>query len=199
MEKRVFLSIIPPENILNQIEIITYELEKKLKSKFSFVKKENWHLTLLFLGYQNERSLSTIRAETEEILKTTEKININLSQIDYEPETKNPRMIWLKTDNQTSVKLHHLSKKIKNRLQSRELVIKAIDHTLQGHVTLLRIPNSSQRQPFPPIQKTENIYFLADKVYLMSSSLKPRGAEYGLLETFKLAGVKKLAQDYNSS
>ena len=93
MIKRAFIAIPLPEDIKNQI--VSFQ-KKTLGLPINWTKKENLHITLLFLGYLNEDQLSDTIEAFEEIISYHSLFSITLSKYCYGPPNKKlPRMVWI--------------------------------------------------------------------------------------------------------
>ncbi len=96
MFSRLFISISISEEIKEKIaEKIEAAAEKHRELPFRFVKQENWHITVLFLGYIKDFEIPAICEELKKVAGNHEPFLINFDKIVYGPDSKNPRMIWL--------------------------------------------------------------------------------------------------------
>jgi len=92
MRKRIFIAINLPEEIKKKLS----EYQSKLPDlPIRWVKKDNLHITLVFLGYLNDEEILEVCKITEEAASQNSSFFINLKKICYGPPKKMPpRMVW---------------------------------------------------------------------------------------------------------
>ncbi|MDP3015120.1 MAG: RNA 2',3'-cyclic phosphodiesterase [bacterium] len=207
--RRLFIAINLPENIKEAIEEIVNDLKISMNQhvdqlnqqiEIRFLPKENWHLTISFLGYQpidaDLRGQSTLTAIIESIKEAAKKFSaakIEFKKIMLAPPNKSPRMIWLSGTKETSKILGVIKTKLENELIKNRVQFKKENRGFNCHLTLARFP--------VPLQKYENIRlskkliprlgviyekqlpisFDAQSLDLMESRLKRTGAKYEIL------------------
>jgi 2'-5' RNA ligase len=175
---RVFVAINFPEEIKKRIKAETEALKLKFDpAAIRFLTPENWHLTLSFLGYQEEKSVDLIIRAMEEICKNQNSFMVKLEKIIYGPP-KTPRMIWMAAAAETSQKMALLKTALEDKLAEAGVKFKRERRLFSAHVTLARF-----RQPMtvlPEIKKNIMLEFEADSLDLMESHLRRSGAEYSL-------------------
>ena len=94
MRHRIFIAINLPENIKK--ELVSYQ-EKWPELPIRWTKKENLHITLVFLGSLNDEEVLEICKITREVALINESFSVNLNKICYGPPKKMPpRMVWVK-------------------------------------------------------------------------------------------------------
>jgi 2'-5' RNA ligase len=185
MKKRVFIAINLPDNVRNKLE----EIQKKTENSFSYfsgfcpvtwTRKNNLHVTLLFLGNIETEDLFYIFEKLEAITKNTEPFEVNLNSITYSPDN-NPRMVWVNGEKGKELKVFQdsMEKELFNR-GSKEFNV---------HVTLGRIKQWQFRKiPKEEIPELEqvNLTFKVNSIEVMESELKRGGAMYTTLKSFPL-------------
>jgi 2'-5' RNA ligase len=165
-----------------------YKIEEKLSKSFSEVRfspPENWHITLLFLGDQEDDALAKIVRVAEEVAAEAPELELNLEKIIFGPEGKEPRMIWAVGDAESSKKIGALKRGLEDRL-IEEGVRFEIDHkpaTL--HITLARIGRFDASST-PRVEEELDLKMRAEKIEVMESELKKDGPEYFTLGSFDL-------------
>ena len=188
MIKRAFIAIPLPEDIKNQI--VSFQ-KKTLGLPINWTKKENLHITLLFLGYLNEDQLSDTIEAFEEIISYHSLFSITLSKYCYGPPNKKlPRMVWIEiAENPKLLSLQNDLKESLFSLPSFQYKEKQ-NREYSSHITLGRIRQlefaklaSEQR---PNIDEDCSLVFSANSVAIMESQLKKTGAEYTILKTCNL-------------
>ncbi len=185
MKKRVFVAINLPLNIKEKL----VEKQKEIDHSFSFfngfcpvkwTKKDNLHITLLFLGNIEMEDVFYTLEKTEEIAEKINPFETIMNKIEYFPYN-NPRMIWVKGEEREELKRiqKHLDKELFNR-RSKEF---------SPHLTLGRI----RQWQFKKIEKEEipclgeiNLKFRVNSLEVMESELKRNGSIYTILKSFPL-------------
>ena len=113
MKKRLFIAINLPEQLKDKIESVVADLAANTKfDNFRFSAKENWHITITFLGDQNDAALIGILKSLEEISGQFSPFEINISDISYGPKGKGSKMIWLNCGSETNSVLSVLKKEL---------------------------------------------------------------------------------------
>jgi len=181
MGKRVFIAIDLPDDIKDGILEVLSIWKNKLKFPIRWIKPENWHLTLVFLGYQQIEDIKLIEEKIKPIVSTFKNFEINLDKIIYGPPGKPPRMIWVKAQ---SPEYNVLKESIESGLIKAGIKFKKEIRSPNPHLTLARFQESIRI--FPEINTQVDLSFKVEKIVLMESQLKSSGAEYIPLNYFNL-------------
>jgi 2'-5' RNA ligase len=189
MRRRIFIGINLPEEIRKELE--------KFQFKFSelparWVKKENFHITLAFLGYVKDEDLPRIIEITKNVATRHAPFLIKIVKVTYgPPKVSPPRMVWAIGEKNES--LWKLQEDLKNALM--EMKIPQLEEE-EGrgfipHITLARIRKweFKQMEPEerPEIDEDLNFSFEVKSIEIMESHLKRGGAEYTILESIPLS------------
>ena len=181
-KKRIFIAVPIPPKIKEAI------LNLKKKEPFSrincrFTKKENLHITILFLGNLEVAQLPLLSQIThqvvEKFLKEKEK-EVFLKQVCFGPFSK-PRMIWVIGESEI---LKKLSEKLKEELEKNQIPFKNKEREFLLHITVARFQKGVV---LPKELKNFSLKvgwkFPLKKIQIMESILKPRSQpEYIVLE-----------------
>jgi len=189
MEKRrIFIAINLPESIKE--ELIAFQ-ERFQELPARWVKKENLHITLAFLGYIKEEKLSQIIEMAKKVALRHDPFSINLIKVCYAPpKVSLPRMVW--AVGEKSKELERLQEDVKNSLISLGIpqLEKEVERNFIPHITLARIRKWEFRQmeidERPEINEEINLKFEVKSIEVMESHLKKTGAEYEVLKSFSL-------------
>lgn len=174
MTLRLFVAI----PLSNSLKVTLYEYQKSLSLDAKFVERENLHITVSFLGSQEESGLQTIIDALTNGTMSVAPFTIQFGSIKTIPP-QNPRLIaaWYK-DHPAYQTLVAIVTQFAEKTHSREQL---------PHITLARIRKSTQRsaivmpdQTFPDIVVSE--------IHLVSSTLSPQGPRYNTLARFLLSG-----------
>lgn len=184
MKQRIFIAINLPEATKEQL----FEFQKKWRElPCRWIKPENLHITLVFLGYISDEGLPNILKVLKEVSTKQVSFPINLTKICYGPPKKPARMVW--AEGEKSEELGKLQKDLEDILFSSS--IKGLkEKEKKGytpHITMGRIRQLEFRQidpeERPEIDEDISINFEVKSIELMESHLSKRGAEYIVLES----------------
>ena len=186
MRHRIFIAINLPEEIKKELE--------KFQFKFSelparWVKPENLHITLAFLGYLTDEELVEVLRITKEVASRHQPFSINLNKILYGPPKMPPRMVWV--EGEKSKDLANLQIDLEKSLTSSgKIRFEPEERSFTCHITLARIKQWEFRQiepdERPQIDEDISFSFEVNSIEVMESELKRGGAEYTVLESAKL-------------
>lgn len=187
MLHRIFIAINLPKEIKKEL----LEIQKRFSGiPAKWVKPENLHITLAFLGHIKTELLPEIFKETENVAKRHKSFSITLTKVRFEPEKKfPPRMIWVVGE--SSKELKALEKDLKNSLS--KIPISQLEKETHGfslHITLARIKKFEFRkldlEEIPQVNEDLNLNFEVFSIDVMESHLKRSGPEYFCLKSFAL-------------
>lgn len=191
---RVFVAINLPSEIKNKIEQRIAGLqEKNLPARFRWIRPENWHLTICFLGDQKPEHILVIEKALQETVLNFSSPLINFESLSYGPQNK-PYMIWLNTCKETSRKLSLIKEFLENKLFEFGLNFKRENRKYNGHLTLARAPRNSQlsnlEEQFSLNNKvllkfTPSSLDLIESTLIRSTRSRRGGAEYETLLSIK--------------
>ncbi len=179
---RCFISIELAENVKAQIFHAFEKLKNSKTCYGNFVKKDNLHLTLKFLGNISEEKI-------EEIKKVLEKIDfrqfpVETGKIGFFPNENYVRTLWI--DLKAS-DFEFLKNEIDEKLH--KLGFNEKDKNFTTHITVARIKGIENKQNF--FNKLEEIapkkmFFIVNRFSLVKSILKRKGSEYKTLKEFHM-------------
>lgn len=187
MIKRLFIAVDPPEEMKEKMEWELLTLKKFFPQNIRFIPKTNWHITLTFLGDQEEEKIPIIE---EAISRVTEKFfapPVYWRRLQFGPTEADPRMIWATGE---STGLAELKRKLDNSLKKAGIEFKTGGKFLP-HITISRLGDDRFHMPVKPI---DGIFNPAG-IFLIESTLKRSGAEYQPLSMFVLRGEEPKRQD----
>lgn len=187
MRHRIFIAINLPENVKNKLA--SYQT-KWLELPARWTKKENLHITLVFLGYASDEEAAEVCKAIQEIAQKNQSFSINLNRICYGPPNKPPRMVWAMGEK--SEELGRLQKNLQNALfnSSFEEESGSNEKNYTSHITLGRIKEWEFRRiepgERPQIEEDISLDFEVNSIEVMESRIKKGGAEYAVLESASL-------------
>jgi 2'-5' RNA ligase len=182
---RTFLAIELPEKITYTISKVQEEI-KSYGLKIRWVRPENIHLTLKFLGDIKTADTEKVARAVSESVTGHPPISLAVKGIGVFPGIKKPRVLWLGISKQVDL-LTALQKTLDDKLEA--MGFPKEKRPFRGHLTLGRIKSIIDPKTLHDVLKEftmfESEHFFADRIILYKSDLKPKGAVYTkLIETY---------------
>ena len=183
---RSFVAIEIPETLKNQISEYTGNLKARNKN-IRWVRENNLHLTLKFIGEQTPEMTDAIIARLIPINSGNSKFTLSTADTGAFPNSRRPRVIWLGIKSEPDQALISLQSKIEENLSP--LLPDSNKKRFSPHLTLGRVKfeenfgvlfNYMNSYPFPAIA------FKVNRFVLMQSLLKPSGAQYSIIQKYPL-------------
>jgi 2'-5' RNA ligase len=187
MRHRIFIAINLPEEIKKELERFQFKFSE-LPARW--VRPENLHITLAFLGYLTDEELAEVLRITKEVALRHKPFLINLNKILYGPPKKMPpRMVW--AEGEKSKELANLQIDLEKSLTSSgKIKFEPEERSFTPHITLCRIRQWEFRQiepdERPQIDEDISLSFEVNSIEVMESQLKRGGSEYTVLESCPL-------------
>lgn len=186
MPHRVFIAINLPEDVKKQLSLFQLKLPD-LPCRWT--KKENLHITLVFLGYVKDEELPEILEVVRTVASKNSPFLINLKKICYGPtDKKPPRMVW--AEGEKSRELAILQTDLENALQGEVSNFKGEARAFAPHITLGRLKlwefRTLESEERPEISEEISLTFEVSSIEIMESKLKPQGPDYFILESMAL-------------
>ncbi|MBO4301265.1 MAG: RNA 2',3'-cyclic phosphodiesterase [Desulfovibrio sp.] len=169
---RAFVAINIPEPAASELERFLGTL--KPLASIRWVKREQLHITLRFLGEQTRETIERVKRVLTPL--SFDPFDVELSYAGAFPNLKSPRVLWL-SGKRGMGELSHLAEKANRAIDSVGLPCEK--RGFKPHLTLARTDGN----PFPPalLEKLKNpptIGWRCDGFDLMRSRLTPQGAVY---------------------
>lgn len=187
MRHRIFIAINLPEDIKKKL--VDYQ-GKWPTLPIRWTKKENLHITLVFIGHVNDDELLEVCKITKEVASRNQSFSVNLNKIYYGPPKKMPpRMVWVEGEkSQEFTSLRDDSEK--SLMVSEEVHFSSEKRAFSPHITLGRIKAWEFRQiepeERPEVSEEISLVFPVNSIEVMESELKRGGSEYTILESYPL-------------
>lgn len=176
-KKRLFIAINLPKNIKKNIVMEIEKFRYNFTNDVRFLEPENWHITLVFLGYQPEENLPAILEAMEETSQQFSVQEIEFAGISYGPIAATPRMVWLNGSEATSKSLSVIKEFLENALVDKGIRFQRESRGFKAHITLARFSQIAKKD-LPEIEKKVDWNFLPETLDLMESHLSRNGAKY---------------------
>jgi RNA 2',3'-cyclic 3'-phosphodiesterase len=191
MAIRSFLAFELPPEIKEQVRQVSENL-KRSKMDVRWVKPDNIHLTIVFLGDVREGDISAIVREIEQVCCGFHPFDIYLKGLGLFPDRRRPRVLWAGYDGDIE-RMESLRDVLHERLIPFE--IKAEKRQFKPHLTLGRFRNPGKGNL--NLDEILNLHgslsspsFQMSELVLFKSELRPQGPEYTRLESWPLTAEK---------
>lgn len=178
MAKCLFVSLNLPAEIKKKVKELVVRLVK-LNLPVRWLAEENLHLTLFFLGYQDDPSVKKIEQSLKQTSGHHQPFQLEIKNLILIP-AKNPKVVCLGF--RDSDELISLQQEIFKKLFSFEK-LKRNSHSFKPHITIGRL-----KRGIVDLSVLEKIKFRdqfeVKEIKLMESFLKPAGTTYQELANF---------------
>lgn len=182
---RTFLAVELPQRVKSTVLNLQTTVQTKPKV-LKWVKMDNIHLTLRFIGPTPEREVPRISAEVKKAVARHNDLSLFISGTGVFPKPQRPRVLWLGADGEVQ-KLKNLVNDINNELE--KLGFPAEEREYSPHITIGRIRYPQKITPdvtnflnseYDPIEvKVQSVRFF-------QSDLVPGGPIYSILGIYQL-------------
>ena len=182
---RLFIAIEIPENIRTGFASLLKEF-RALAPQVKWVRAENLHVTLKFLGETDSAKLGALQNVLSTV-RSPDPVSLEFRGLGFFPNNKRPRVFWAGME--ASANLKSLATEVDQA--THRLGFPLEERPFTPHLTLARFPlpgipqkllQASQEkspQPFGSLRTGE--------FHLIESKLKTTGAEYTTVQTFRFA------------
>ncbi|UCD80567.1 MAG: RNA 2',3'-cyclic phosphodiesterase [Desulfobacterales bacterium] len=178
---RSFIAIELPEAVCSLMERVQQDL-KSLHLEVGWVRPQNIHLTLKFLGNISTGDIDKIGGAMKDAAKDFEPFTLTVGGLGFFPGIKRPRVIWVGVGGQTG-QLFALQRNLEDRLAA--VGFPREKRSFKGHLTLGRFRGGADPDRIRQIMQEYSDFgkqeFTTHRVVLFKSDLKPTGAVYSQL------------------
>jgi len=182
MKTRTFIAVNLPAEIKNELKTRINEIKSVLKNDgVKWVNSENFHLTLHFLGYLNEKELMAVQRILDNEVKNISAFCLAVSGFGTFPEKNRARVLFVKCRQVNGDSLVNLQQSIGKRL--KEIGMEIDTRPWQTHITFarLRVP---EKVSLIEVEEIKEIKFNIDSIDLMKSELRKSGPIYTIIKKF---------------
>ena len=182
---RLFVAIEIPKEVRAAVASLLNEF-RALSPQTKWVRAENMHLTLKFLGETDAAKLSEVKSALVSI-HSTQPVMLQFRGLSFFPYAKGPRVFWASI--QSTSDLASLAGEIDNAMHKLGFPLES--RPFVPHLTLARFnePRQAAALRNAVVEKASRSIgsFSAREFHLIESKLKSTGAEYATLQTFEFA------------
>ena len=181
--KRLFIGI-PIESDIAAKEAGIWRNDRLLnQNRMNWVSKENWHVTLYFLGNTEESGIELLQQLIRQSFSSFQAFRTHLNGVGVFPHEQNPKVLWAGLENLENLMPNYT--KLGDLLAAFGFPFDS--KPLKPHLTLARIKSLSHRDSFEAfIKQYQSFRFGAvtiDRVVLFESISTPNGPVYKPLFT----------------
>ncbi len=186
---RAFIAIELPAKLIEALGAVETELKASLRAAKGWVRPENIHLTVRFLGDVDEKMLPDITVGLKKAAQEHKPFTLSAGGVGGFPGLRAPRVLWVGV--KESPELQRLHQNIEDRLLAEGFAKE--QRPFKAHLTFLRIKAPEDGAlAGAAVQKLKheiNMDFYVDSFVLFKSHLNPKGAEHRIIERIKLQGA----------
>jgi 2'-5' RNA ligase len=190
---RLFIAIPLPRSLLERLGDVQYRLQGKVPHRsVRWVRPEGIHLTLKFLGDTPRDRIPTIQEALTVVARNAPVCELTVEGLGCFPSPRRPRVLWVGVQ-EPAGRLKALWRAVEEAMMA--IGYKPERHGFSPHLTLGRVRRHTSRGDEHQIGEAVTgttvdrlAEFAADHFELIRSVLKPTGAEYTTLATFRLGG-----------
>jgi 2'-5' RNA ligase len=179
---RLFVALQIPATVRENLANLMKQLHP-LAPQARWVRSENLHVTLKFIGEVSAEKLTSIRTALASV-RSPRAVTIDFRGLGFFPNEKHPRIFWAGMESSPNLKT--LAADIERATE--KLGIPPEQRPFSPHLTLARFePPRLPEKLSASIRENAALEFgslAAKEFHLIESQLKPSGAEYTTLESF---------------
>ena len=183
---RLFYGVELDDKIKNKISEFVNELTYEQEGKeIKWVKKDNLHITLQFIGNTNEDVIPKLKRLASNI--SFKSFEVGVTNIGAFPYMKKPRVIWAGIEQNMPLfrELHNKVRDICIKIEENEKSLNIDTKPFHPHITLGRVKKRLKSEFIEILQKNKNIEFGIQKIRnftLFSSELHREGPIYKVID-----------------
>jgi RNA 2',3'-cyclic 3'-phosphodiesterase len=190
MAIRSFLAFELPPDIKRMVKDISEDI-RRTRLDLKWVKVDNIHLTVVFMGNIRSEDVRAIGEEAGDVCVGFEPFEIALKGLGVFPNTRRPRVLWLGLEIETE-RISSFRDSLQERLL--DFGVREEKRAFTPHLTLGRFRKPEMYDPLlgdiisryadikSPVGRLEELV-------MFKSELRPGGAEYTKLKSFPLKGI----------
>ncbi len=187
--KRLFFAIDLSDFIVSSVERLIETFTDIPSRYIRWVAPSNLHVSIKFLGEVESDKLPAICDVAEKVFASCGNMRLTVEGMGIFPNHDRPRVVWLGVKGETE-KLVATESRLSEQLEN--LGFQADQRPYAAHLTIGRVKNDNVRGKLVRLVRKHHGVALGDlmvdHVSLYESKLKPGGAIYSVVRTFKLAG-----------
>jgi 2'-5' RNA ligase len=181
---RTFIAIELPQPVQDSLAALIERLRGS-RARVTWVKPENMHLTLRFLGNMEPDPLDRLRANLEVALHDTRSFALRVQGLGAFPNARRPSVLWagVESDDGELGRVHAIAERA-----AQSIGLAPETKAFHPHLTLARVKNPAEAAAVMPFWEREQGFeggsFPVNRVILFSSTLTPRGPVHRPIQEF---------------
>ena len=182
---RTFLAVPLPNEVKGKKNMFFSTIDHS-NVQINWIKSQNLHLTLKFIGYTPENMFGEIVSELSEIFKNQKPFSISVKDTGCFPFPERPSTLWMGIDGNTNP-LKNLVLNIENTME--KLGFPRSYKKFYPHITIARIKYPQKLTPDIQIflkSHYDPIDLTIDRVQFLASELLKTGTLYSTIKSFPL-------------
>jgi 2'-5' RNA ligase len=183
---RLFVALEIPSGVREKLAAMLETL-RAISKEPRWVRLENLHVTLKFLGEIRDTKLDAVRTTLAQI-RSEQAVKLEFRGLGFFPNEKHPRVFWAGIE--ASTNLAELAGDVDGAME--KLGIPREQRSFSPHLTLARFERQGMQEKLrSAIAENAQRDFgtlQTNEFHLIQSKLKPSGAEYTTLASFSFAG-----------
>jgi len=183
---RIFLAVFPPPAVQRALADAV-EGVRQPGDGVSWVRLQNFHYTLRFLGEVEEARIQAVTGAARDAVQGAVAFRLALSGAGAFPDFRRPRVLWIGA-RQGGEALELLARSLEEALRRRGFG--RADKPFRAHLTVGRVRDvarasaSAERLRAVAVESE----FLVDRLATVHSTLRPSGSEYRIVDEAPLGG-----------
>jgi 2'-5' RNA ligase len=185
---RTFIAVHIPDSVRRDIGAMVNRLRSAGGADVKWVRPENLHLTLKFLGDVEEGRIPAVGTGVETAVSSMPAFNLALGGTGAFPNARRPSVLWIGVP-LGAEPMAALAGHVESALD--RLGFEREKRPFSAHLTIGRVrPPGNAGSTVERMAETgfKSDPFTVDTIHLMKSELQRSGAEYTVLRTIKLQG-----------
>jgi RNA 2',3'-cyclic 3'-phosphodiesterase len=183
---RIFLAVFPPVEVQRAV-FTAAEALKRPGDGVSWVKRENLHYTLRFLGELGEDGVRRVTLAADEAVRGGAAFDAALGSLGAFPDARRARVLWAGMI-EGGERLTALAQALEAALRRKGF--DRADHPFTAHLTIGRVrdPRADWTETLAAVEvESRASRFTVDRISVVESKLSPKGSTYTVVHEALLA------------
>ena len=179
MQRRIFIGIDLPQIVKKRL---FQRIEKWQELPIKWISEENFHITLLFLGYLYDDVILDVCSKVRNISNNFNSFDINFDHIQLGPTPENPKMVWFAGEASENLK------QLQENLEKELGIFMREKKSFRPHVTLGRIKKTKwdALPEKPEINEKFSVSIPVESIEILESRSEDGKRKYIVLENCPL-------------
>jgi len=180
---RLFVAVSLPEAVLGSLDAALAPLRTQLRNA-RWVKPENQHLTLKFLGWAPSDRLEEIARVCTMVATGHEATTLTLTELGAFPSKRRVRVLWMGIEDERG-SLARIATDLDSGFEALGFPTEGRDYAPHLTVARFKLP-VPLKSGFPELAAPSHDPIVIDRLDLYRSHLSPKGARYEAVGSFPL-------------